>query len=387
VQYALLSSFSHSTSISHLLQQDKKKHNRHTHAGATVTPHNDTGTCQPTAGCIRTPGGCDICESGGSKCILCQQNIQNSCVTECYNATFSFSGNCKKECQQGLRETTGNTCAGVTHYVSQCTAGHQLGPPIGIVKELECTAYDFRLDNIHPQSLDHPICGEHKCFYRSRHDPKLGYVVVPYGEPGTDVHWLLTESYPYAARLAAKYHIRHGMVAPPRVIDLSEQSAKRILGSKSAKLNKRSNVWSEGSVPFQCGKRFWSYVVQRVEAAPGNARMLKFCCSKGNRPLGELAVFVREQTNETLLRTLQKDLFATRNMIAGEPSLAPDFQTMFAPDTGHLLQMDLDRGRATMFQKKTTSNRKIQQKIDVFLNGLLAKLKQRLVEIKQGNGA
>lgn len=130
-------------------------------------------------------------------------------------STLSFAiakmGNCTKEqcaLQTGRMQ---KLCAGVMHYASQCT-GHQLGP-IGIFEELECTETDFRLDNIDKHSLNHTQCGTHKCFYRSRHDPKIGYVVVPYGQPTTDVHWLLTELYPYATRLAATYHIRHGLVA------------------------------------------------------------------------------------------------------------------------------------------------------------------------------
>ena len=101
---------------------------------------------------------------------------------------------------------------------------------------------------------------------------------------------------------------------------------------------------------------------------------------------------LREKNNETLLRTLQNDLSAVTNMMAGEPGLVPDFQMMFVPDTGHLLQMDLDRARgvklvddaARVHENKLV--REGQQKIDILLHGLSKKLKQRLVEIKQDNG-
>ena len=162
-----------------------------------------------------------------------QWNSSNdSCANECYNATFLFSGNCKKECPEGWLQTTTmqKACVGVTHYASKCT-GHQLGP-IGIFKELECTKYDFRLDNI--DILNRPQCGAHKCFYRSRHDPEVGYVVVPYSAaPHTDVHWLLTESYPYATRLAATYHIRHGLVGPPLIMDLPKLFADQLSKMRS----------------------------------------------------------------------------------------------------------------------------------------------------------
>ena len=101
---------------------------------------------------------------------------------------------------------------------------------------------------------------------------------------------------------------------------------------------------------------------------------------------------MREQNNETLLRTLQKDLSAVTNMMAGELGLVRDFQMMFVPDTGHLLQMDLDRatrvarGENDWHYRKRVQDMHIQQQIGVLLNGLLEKLKQRLVEIKQDKG-
>ena len=328
-------------------------------------------------------------------------STNNSCVNECYNATFLFSGTCKEECPQGLLQTgtMQKACAGVTHYASRCT-GPQLGP-IGIFKELECTEYDFRLANINTHSLTHPQCGYHKCFYRSRHDPKIGYVVVPYSEPKTDVHWLLTESYPYATRLAATYHIRHGLVGPPLVMDLSELFAKQLaqgIGKHAATMSGH-NVWSKGTVPFRCAKRFWSFLVQRVEATPANARILKFWVLEKSKVYNGpgagvmlLEQFVGEQNNETRLRTLQKDLFAATNMLAGELGLVRDFQMMFVPHTGHLLQMDLDRARgvklvndaARVHENKLV--REGQQKIVVLLNSLSEKLKQRLVAIGGDNG-
>lgn len=281
-------------------------------------------------------------------------------------------------------------CAGVMHYSSQCT-GHQLGP-IGIFEELECTETDFRLDNIDKHSLNHTQCGTHKCFYRSRHDPKIGYVVVPYGQPTTDVHWLLTELYPYATRLAATYHIRHGLVGPPLMMDLSELFAKQ-LAKGIGEIKGHGHMhqeWSNG-FSFRCGKRFWSFLVQRVISVPAKASIMKYYSNEAHyipkhhaKVFGVLEKFIREQTDETLLRTLQKDLFAATNMLAGEPGLVFDFQMMFLPDTGQLLHIDLDRGR----EGKQVDNaaqiiREGQQKIGVLLNSLSKKLNQQLVEISK----
>ena len=387
--------------------------------------------CQLTAGCFRKPGGCDICEGGrlsisgvsggggGPKCILCAatagqwNSSTDSCAKECYNATFLFSGNCKKACPEGWLQTTTmqKACVGVTHYASKCT-GHQLGP-IGIFKELECTKHDFRLDNIDIRSLNRPQCGVHKCFYRSRHEPGVGYVVVPYGRGGsslddehiTDVHWLLTESYSYATRLATTYHIRHGLVGPPLIMDLPKLFADQLSKARNSMKKEHKELWSNGTAdPFRCGKRFWSYLVQRVQATPANACIVKpgdlkihsnkshNTCNKASNRGINLELFIRRQNNETLLRTLQKDLFAVTNMMAGELGLVRDFQMMFVPDTGHLLQMDLDRGSRVAREgndwqySKRVRDMHSQQTMGVSFNDLLEKLKQRLVEIKQDNG-
>jgi len=368
----------------------------------TIFPRDTAATQEKVDNCISTPTGCSICDADGSECIGCQNAFRDhddrgghpptpigrigvggddtqpfqrlfkgSCVSSCYNAAFLYAGastRCTRYCPHGLIVPTGNaagnsnqyTCVGVQHYSSRCT-GPVLGPVGQSVEELECTKYDFRLDNLHETSLDKPpACGRNKCFFRSRHDPKIGYVVLPFNadtKTGKHAQWLLTKQYPFAEMLAAKYHVRHGIIAPPKVIDVSEQFAKELgkgIGGLHPKLHQKKLIarWSKGSVQFnngrfwKYGERYWSYVVQRVEAAPPNAFFIKVWNYKHNRAHEEsdtnVVKFVAMQTNATVLSNLHQDLLYAATMIGSERSLEQDFQMMLEPDTGHLIHFDLD---------------------------------------------
>ena len=293
------------------------------------------------------------------------------------------------------------------HHSYRCEERRPLGP-VGPHKELDCTALSFRLQNLRRDIRAE--CGVFKCFYRNKqtyrhsHHPEVGFIVQPYttekkqnpalrpGEPsaaapgevmypnahksgGGCVHsacrrWILQELAPFAEKLATSYHIKHGLMGPPLVIDISKRfaealgalaypSAKNLESPRELHLRQKMGTaafleafhkdarsqFSAGSLQLgDHGKRYWSVLVQQTYAAPKNAVFLR--CDDEDLP--QLDAVVAASRNETVLRNLHQNLVATVHMVAGQPCLANDFQAMLAPDTGDVYQIDLDRCYTTV---------------------------------------
>ena len=292
----------------------------------------------------------------------------------------------------------------VKHHSAQCEQ-RPLGP-IGPHEELNCTEFDFRLHNLELRTtggMRKAACGGFKCFYRLRRHPEVGYIVQPYQTEtprtlrpvGSDTErstmvtaeswessklkheamlvenrsrarrYVLHELTPFAQMLVATYHIKHGLIGPPLVIDITEK-ASRMLGMQaylSAKDPKSNHLdeqrkflratmrrFSAGSLQLgDHGGRYWSVLVQRTEAAPRNAIFIKCKDDRYPKPRDvgrvnpKFAAVVGKSHNATMLHNLHQGLVATARMVEAHLCLAYDFQAMVAPVTGDIYQIDLDR--------------------------------------------
>ena len=231
--------------------------------------------------------------------------------------------------------------------------------------------------------------------------------------------WILHKLVPFAEMLAATYHVKHGLIGPPRVIDITERAATRLgelahpskkavfdlMRTAKFRLKEGRLVENEGTFRASAlgrysagsrqfgdhGDRYWSVLVQHTEAAPQNSIFLdcgvwpQFTLNRKGMP--KLDAVLRASHNETVLKNLHQGLVATARMVAEQLCLVHDFQVMVALGTGDVYQIDLDRCHQAGHTNNVLSAASQQTRCVDNLRLLAAHALARLAKVEVSNGA
>lgn len=196
-------------------------------------------------------------------------------------------------------------------------------------------------------------CGFIKCYFRSKSDTQIGYVVAPMTRQTAGRLKSLTNSWKFAEQLRQEHDVHHFLLAPPTTAVVNQ---KLFVG-----LNQ--NLWSERSQKYQRFKRFRkgsTVVVQKVMAAP-KQRILLGCAPPKLRIIRkQLDKFIRKSVKDkdSFARRFHESFSKIRELLRHEPCLIDDFQ-VFLDAKGNLHHLDIDR----CFNAKTT--KKKNERLDI----------------------
>lgn len=204
-------------------------------------------------------------------------------------------------------------------------------------------------------------CGFEKCFFRSKSDSSIGYLVAKSrGESKTLRRArlkALESAYKYAMHLEREYGIRHFLLEPPLNITVDKQLASHL--NRNLKSETHRNR-------FRKNRRFpkgATVVVEKCERAPSDSFLIG--CKESKLALFKKTVqkFVERVENKTTFaRHLQESFVDLRELVQQEPCLLNDFQVLI--DTkGNMYHLDFDRcfNTRTSKKKKGVSTSRVNQ--------------------------
>lgn len=184
-------------------------------------------------------------------------------------------------------------------------------------------------------------CGAEKCFFHSKSDNQIGYLLAPSSEKRSSRFQALDGAWELAERLRRVYGIQHFLLAPPTNITVTERLDFRL----------NRNLWSESSrkaisVSTKHAKRYpkgSTIVVQKVERAPKQNIILGCKDSKLNIIDSTIDAFARHvKYKESFTLRFQQNLAEVRQLLLKEPCLIHDFQ-VFVDTRGRIYHLDFDR--------------------------------------------
>ena len=175
-------------------------------------------------------------------------------------------------------------------------------------------------------------CGHYKCFFRSREDPHIGYLVTE-----TDIgsfNKIHLHVWEIAKDIETRYNARHFYMQRPIIIKANRSVANK-LGAflKFHPGIKRKDNFFQGLV----------YAVYTVQIAPPRAAVIG-CTKRKIRPDLTDVLRVLDKTKlETATKTFEKEINNLIRTISSESYLVFDFQ-VFVDSQGKVYHFDLDRG-------------------------------------------
>ncbi|KAL7529103.1 hypothetical protein ACHAWF_002842 [Thalassiosira exigua] len=156
-------------------------------------------------------------------------------------------------------------------------------------------------------------CGDHKCFFPSKTNASIGYLVAA----NTGFSHDMSKQWKKTKRLEAKYNIRHFLSEPPQQVNITRQFTKR-LNKMSISRNKK--YVAESPV-----------FVQKSAAFP--ERAIHFGCEKSLLTNGMSNIlhgrFAESIEVDAFLNQLRKEFAQIADMLEKEPWAAPDLQFVF----------------------------------------------------------
>lgn len=197
-----------------------------------------------------------------------------------------------------------------------------------------------------PDNLDsaskHVPCGEYKCFFQSKGDQSVGFLVAPsIRKKNTNFQWFgtLQSGWKLSQELQNQYGIQHFLMEPPIKVKVSSKLAKRLnkhlYSEKKSRLirGKKSSRFPKGSTAF----------VQKVKTAPKRSLLLGCGGSKIDMFKRNMKNFVKDiKYQESFEQNFQHGLDTAKEMLQKEPCLTKDFQAL-VDDKGNFHHLDFDR--------------------------------------------
>lgn len=203
-------------------------------------------------------------------------------------------------------------------------------------------------------------CGWHKCFFRSKSNPQVGYLIARSTEMSSREKKKRLQSldlaYQLAKHLEQEYNIRHFLIAPPISLTVDKSLESRMnnnLKSETNRKNFKKRRFPKGSVAF----------AEKVKPAPSHALLIG--CKESKLKLFHKVVdkFIsRVHDKESFARQLTKSFAELRTVLLHEPCLLYDFQVLIDVK-GNLYHLDFDRcfSMRTAKKKKGLSSKNVSQ--------------------------
>ena len=185
-------------------------------------------------------------------------------------------------------------------------------------------------------------CGQYKCFFRSKSDPGVGYLVAPsQRKMDTTLKWFetLEAGWQLSQDLEKKCAIQHFLLEPPTKFKVSSDLAKRLnknlYSEKREKVirGKNSKRFPKGSIAF----------MQKVKTAPKKGIVIGCADSKlvqFKKNANKFAKSIKYVNN--FGRNWSEGLATAKQLIETEPCLTKDFQVL-VDEKGNFYHLDFDR--------------------------------------------
>lgn len=185
-------------------------------------------------------------------------------------------------------------------------------------------------------------CGQYKCFFRSKDNHDIGYLVAPsQRKKGTHFDWFetLLSGYNLSQQLQQQYDMNHFLLGPPTKEKVSSQLAKKLnkhlFDEKKARLmrGKGSSKFPKGSTIF----------VQKCKTAPKRSVVLGCVESKVDIFKRNMKNFVKDiKYTESFEQNFREGLATAKEILQSEPCLIKDFQVL-VDEKGRFYHLDFDR--------------------------------------------
>lgn len=224
-------------------------------------------------------------------------------------------------------------------------------------------------------------CGAYKCFYRSRSNETLGYLIMReklHEFTTSDAMVMVASGWNLANELKRQYEVDHFLLEPPFNITVTRRLATDL----------NDHLWSEEQVRYNYTNRILyptgsTAIVQKCRVAPdpflliasGEGKLVEF----EQRVEGFLE-YVLDRA--TFVENFQAGMDTIKTMLETEPCLMYDFQTMLDMD-GHIYNLDVDRcfDRHNVSRKVIVSQEKATKCLDA-----LEHIQQRIHDVLFENG-
>ena len=200
-----------------------------------------------------------------------------------------------------------------------------------------------QFDSFVPENLaesERVPCGKEKCFFQTKSDPKVAYLVARSSEKENRKERFksLEEGWQLAEQLRREHHIQHFLLGPPVNVTVSKELASRLnqnlFSEKLQRMDKSDTErFPEGSTAF----------VQKVETAPEPNIIVGCVESKQDAFKIEFDAFLSSVKNkESFVRKFKENFTKARQLLFVEPCLLKDFQVL-VDSKGNVYQLDFDR--------------------------------------------
>jgi len=200
-----------------------------------------------------------------------------------------------------------------------------------------------QLDVFHPDDLDvskRVPCGWEKCFYHSKSDDKVGYLVARSTGKSSSARRgrlkSLDAAWQLAKHLQQEYNINHFLIAPPVNVTVSKILESRLnhnLKSETRRQKFNKKRFPKGSTAF----------VEKVKPAPKHTLLIG--CKKSKlvlfkRVIDKFALRVKDK--ESFAHHFKKSFADLKELLHHEPCLLYDFHVVLDAK-GNLYHLDFDR--------------------------------------------
>jgi len=172
-------------------------------------------------------------------------------------------------------------------------------------------------------------CGYYKCFYPLSSDPSVGYLAA-----NNELYTEMEKQYMNGQYLVENYDVRHLMLAPPELINITAKLAHHLSESNYRLVHPNYNGFVKG-VDFD-----ELIAIQKVQGAP--SPHLFFGCQekKQRHMLSKLDSFMKSVNKDLFLPQFRREMKSVRNMIGKDPWVSNDFQALIGTD-GKIYLIDI----------------------------------------------
>jgi len=224
------------------------------------------------------------------------------------------------------------------------------------------TVSTFTLDELDVNAPQIP-CGRFKCFFPSKSDSTVGFLVIPIVEVfpyNADNYYMVKEWEIDEQKAGREFRHFYDPDAPPIVFDLTEkQEDKKLIFSRMDEMN---NHWKPGVEPLNQGQN--EIMVIKVHKAPTPHIIVKCSNILGSN------IHDKHHKLNTFKQTFQKELRTVVKLISKTPCLINDFQ-LLVNGKGEIHHIDLDRC-------KHVGSKYFQGKVQQFENQCVPRMKKAL---------
>lgn len=214
------------------------------------------------------------------------------------------------------------------------------------------------------------LCGFIKCYFRSKSDSQVGYVVAPTSKKTKGRLKSLTAAWNLAEQLRREYNTTHFLLAPPANAHVTNELYSRLnsnlFNERTQKVNKKLTRFRKSS----------TVVVQKVRPAP-KERIMIGCARPKLRVLNkQINKFITKVDDKaSFARRFKESFTQVRKLLVHEPCLIIDFQ-IFVDTFGNIYHLDIDR----CFNAKTTKKKNVKLKNSHCYKHSLDKIEQTVYQ-------